>query len=100
MAVSPGFCKADLCGGLAAHYCDLAILFVAGDGHALCPAGLSAGVAHADPGYRTRRRCVERRVGEGRRRVDRDRRARVIRDADVAPGVIPVVPGRERIDES
>src|SRR5690348_5936563 len=74
---------------LAAHYRDLAVGLVARHGHAFGAAGFPAIVAHPDARHRWRR-WVDRRI-DGSRAIDRNSGARIVRNADVAAGIIPVV---------
>src|SRR4051812_12411557 len=100
MAVIAGLFKAKFCGPLATYYRDLAIVLVAGHRHALRAAGFAPLVAHADTRDRTPRGRVHDRFDQWGRRIDRDRGARIVRDADVAPSVASVIPGREWINVS
>src|SRR3954453_7115579 len=95
MAGLRGLFKARFRLSLAADYRDLAIAPVRRHRHALCAAGFSAIVAHANAGYRTRLGRIDR-LDQGSRRIDRDCGAGIVGNTDVAP----VVPGGEGIQIS
>src|ERR1043165_2529924 len=89
--------KAHFCVSLTSYDRDLAIVLVAGDGHAFGAAGLAAIIPHADARGRGRR--VDRWIDHRARAVDRDCRTRIVRNADVAARIVSVVPGGERVND-